>query len=135
LFKETAIRANQQTQIKMGAFLSAKFKKKKKVSPLLESTTEFDDELIQRAKRYLKDQYQSSLQVSSTQTGPSLTNLTAMTNTLKLGFGEDRIAPGIKIMSVEAAAKERGEASNVSDDSMQKRSSLNTNEEDSINGR
>jgi hypothetical protein len=34
-------------------------------------------------------------------------------------------------MSVEAAAKGRGEASNVSDDSMQKRSSLNKNEEDS----
>jgi recombination DNA repair RAD52 pathway protein len=115
----------------MGACLSAKFKKKNKVTPLLGSTTEFDDELIQRAKRYLKDQYQSSLQSSSTQTGPSLTNLQAMRNTLKLGFGVDRIAPGIKIQSVEEAAKERGDASNASEDSMQKRSSLNKNEEDS----
>jgi hypothetical protein len=86
LFNKTATRANQQTQIEMGACLSAKFKKKNKVSPLLGSTTEFDDELIQRAKRYLKDQYQSSLQPSSTQTGPSLTNLPAMTNTLNSGL-------------------------------------------------
>lgn len=92
----------------MGGCLSVKFEKNNKVSPMA-STTETDEELVQRAKRYLKDRYQSSLQSSYTQTGASLTNL--QRNSLKLDLAADGIAPGVKIQSVEAAEREKTEGS------------------------
>lgn len=103
----------------MGGCLSVKFEKKNEARPFA-PIIELDDELIQRAKRYLKDQLQSS---SYTQTGPSLAKL--QKNTLKLGLGVDRI------QSAEAAARETTEASLASED-FNDEETLNKNEEKSI---